>query len=295
MKKTLISLIAAVQLINADSFLFNIENDSIKDDDGHLTNSMVFSWMHKSKDTYFDNIGINLHHDIYTPNDIRETDKTKFDSPYAGHMYLNLSLYKILGENYLHGLGLSLGRIGDETYAKELQQGFHDLLAANNPQGWKHQIDNKTTIGVNYDFVQNIPVGSFFDGKVDINNHFHADYGNFTRGASLGTLIRYSDVLRDDFKTMDNKNTSLVRYPQTKGWSISAGLSYEYTDYFYILDKFKREYNINRGKDRFTTALMFDYYMGESVFSAYLKNSDLGSTDDYWSKQWFGLSYSFQF
>ncbi len=288
-------MLAAAQLIYADSFLFNIENDSIKDDDGHLTNSMVFGWIHESKDTFYDNLGLELHHDIYTPSEIRERDRSKFDAPYAGHMYLKLSLYKILAENYLHSFGVSLGRIGDETYAKELQQGFHDLLAANNPQGWDEQIDNKTTAGVNYDLVQNIPLNEVFGANIDLNNHFHADYGNFTRGASFGTLIRYGNVLRNDFKTMGDRSTSLVRYPKTEGWSISAGISYDYTDYFYILDKFEREYNIDREKHKITTSVAFDYYTGGSVFSAYLKNSDLGSNDDYWSKQWFGLSYSFQF
>lgn len=296
MKKILLASTLFGVLYGGDSFLFNVENDCIKSDDGYLSNSMVFSWVHDSKGSFYDNIGIQLHHNTYTPSNISEKNKANFDAPYAGHMFLDLSFYKTFKENYLHGFGISLGRIGDETYAKELQKGFHDLLSANNPQGWDHQIEDKTTVGVNYDFVQNIPLDKVFGENIDLNNHIHINYGNFSRGASFGSLIRYGNVLRDSFNTVGNRTLSLVRYPQTKGWSVSAGFTYDYRDYFYILDNFKEEYNLNdRDKDTFSTNLIFDYYTGESVFSLYLKNSDFGSNDKYWSKQWLGLSYSCQF
>lgn len=296
MKKFLISLMGIAGLLSSDdSFLLNIENDFINGNDGYLTNSMVFSWVFGKRKGICDNWGVEIIHDTYTPRDIKSVDKTKFDAPYAGHLQSRVSFYKIQDKNFLHSVGISLGTVGRYSYAKQLQKGLHTMIGGNEPKGWDYQISSKVTASLNYDFIQNLPLKDHFGDNFDLNNHLNINYGNFSRSISIDSLIRYGNVLRDDFKSGGKAAFSQVRFNRSKGWSIFAGFTYSYMDYFYILDDFKYEYNINREKDNLALNLGFDYYTGDSEFSVYLKNSEFGMNDSYWEKQWIGVAYGYNF
>lgn len=80
---------------------------------------------------------------IFTPGDMEKADLSVGDRPYASLLYLaNTRL--MLDQNQadtVHQTTLTLGVLGLPLTAR-LQQGFHELIDSQEPQGWEHQISD---------------------------------------------------------------------------------------------------------------------------------------------------------
>ncbi|MEA3354187.1 MAG: DUF2219 family protein [Campylobacterota bacterium] len=293
MKKFLFVILLNLKILFADSFLLNMGNDFVDDSDGHLTNMIVLSWIFESNDPLYDSLSFELHHSTYTPSDIKIIDKTKFDIPYAGHLYSKVSLYKIYNQLYLHQLGITFGKVGEESYSEELQKVIHDLIGANEPQGWEHQIKGKTTFGLEYDLVQNLPLKEQLHQNIDMNNNLHLSYGTFARKLIATSLIRYGNVLRDDFKSVYSNSTSMIRPNMAKGWSLWGALIYRYIDYIYVLDEYINEYDINnREKEYFSFSTGVDYHKKDSMLSLSIVKTSISKDEKLWHNSWFMITYS---
>lgn len=287
MKKYALFLIC-FNLTFADSFLFHMGNDVINDTDRHLTNNMKLSWMYDNMDSeYYDSFNFLINHVIYTPDDIKSKNISDYDMPYAGYIKTEYNFYKFTN-NYYHSLGLILGHIGKYAYAQELQEGLHSILPANDPQGWDNQIGDKTIYGVSYDFGHRLYKKEFEKNKIDFSYNFHTELSNAKRELLTILSFRYGNNYPDNFIN------SQINLQKTNGWDIAFNIYYEYLDYFYILDEYKDQYNINRDKDFFGEGIKFNYYNGNSIYSIKFDQMNTALQDkDY--DRWVGLSYTYIF
>jgi hypothetical protein len=295
MKKTIFTIIFISNHLIANNFLFNIENDFINGTDRHLTNTMSFSWMLDENDTFYDSLGLEFHHDTYTPENLNSTDIKDYDMPFAANAYGIVNFY-FTHSNYYQSIGLTLGHIGPKAYAHKIQKFLHEVRGVEEPKGWKNQIGDRTTYGINYAFIDRFYNKNLDDGnKFDINNDILIEYASDRRIVTLGTLFRYGSGYGSNFQSSHNIASSQVAFYSMKGWSFSLGLFYQYMDYFYILDNFKYEYNIKRKKSNLGNIINLEYYYKHSKVTILVREMDIVLNQDLIKEQWLGISYLYKF
>lgn len=149
------------------------ENDSFAlGGDYNYTNGMRLSWVHNPcrykyeslkdglKDslrwlTGSDSFSVNssgiFGMNMYTPNDLKESERIKTDRPYAGWTYGGVGLYAsrllptdaTFGESEIHQIELLIGLTGPISMQQEAQEYIHRNINSQMPQGWDHQIEQR--------------------------------------------------------------------------------------------------------------------------------------------------------
>lgn len=79
---------------------------------------------------------------MQTPDDIDRREAILTDVPYVGMLGWANS-FIAFNDDELTGFQTLLGWVGDWTQADEIQKATHAITGANNPEGWKNQLDNE--------------------------------------------------------------------------------------------------------------------------------------------------------
>src|SRR5690606_13478692 len=128
---------------------------------------------------------------------------------YAGWTYLSLSLHR-KNDRILHVAELSLGIVGDYSFAHETQDAVHDLRRIRKSEGWDHQLDNEPGIILSYEQRRryalgmdelDMDLGQLSEGTVgvDATPRFSVSVGNVLTQASAGIPARAGWNLPRDF------------------------------------------------------------------------------------------------
>ena len=97
-----------------------------------------------------------------TPNDLDDPNIILNDAAYQGFLAVEGS-WIAFNDTRFTGYALTIGVIGEYSFAEELQDWSHDLLSsATIPQGWDHQLGNELVINFHY---MNLGVGSFLRAR----------------------------------------------------------------------------------------------------------------------------------
>lgn len=169
-----VSLFVFVALVpalsQADLYSLKVENDIIATgSDGHYTNGFELMrsfkpdadhWSRKFAEATpgwgadkVDNVAYRLGHQIYTPNNIDRTDLIKDDRPYAGLLFVGMSIFsddQHEGWRGVSGLHLDFGIVGPAAGAEKVQQRVHDVTDSDEPKGWDNQLSNEPFVNVAY-------------------------------------------------------------------------------------------------------------------------------------------------
>ena len=143
--------------------------------------------------------GIGLAHAIYTPEDISLVIPDLADRPYAG--WLNISGTVIATDGDIQdSLQINLGVIGPLAGGQFVQENWHQLINAAEPNGWDSQLRNEPGIEIIAEHQQR------FDGPVllglietDIALSGGFALGNIRTYASTGAIMRIGRDLDADF------------------------------------------------------------------------------------------------
>lgn len=144
MKKSLLIIIFSLLIINvkAESLSVFLENDFMFDTDMDYTHGTQITYMYDKPYWMFDNIGVSVMQMMYAPNDLSQTEVIENDRPYAGLLGFNL-----IGEKYkkthTDNFKLTIGIIGEHSYAGETQSFIHKVLDCSKPKGWDNQLNNE--------------------------------------------------------------------------------------------------------------------------------------------------------
>lgn len=297
----------------AQSLSIYLENDVIDGKDKHYTNgtSIVYisddyqnSFINKIptvfSNTTNSNFGIGFSQLTFTPSDIKEKNKIVKDLPYAGILNFDFFIYK-WSENFFHKYMLTLGVVGPSTKVEEFQESFHNITDNTKPAGWNNQLKDDFLYNFSYNFGHKSYKKAFDYGKLDINNSFKIDFGNYNRAVSLSSMIRYGNGYADNFNTVgrltgSNENKQLnIKTSDFKNinWSISYGLAYTYTDFFYVNDHDK-SYNLEKIRGTITQIVSLDTYFQEYIISFnYKSNKSLFTNNS--KSNWAGISLIYLF
>lgn len=130
--------------------------------------------------------GLRIGQNMATPDDIENPDIILDDVPYHGLLAAESS-WIAFNDSEFTGFGMTLGVVGELSFAEEIQKAVHSLVDATDPQGWEHQLDNEPVINVYYLKKKKIWNSPSFDGALT----FDAAVGNYHTGINAGAEMRF--------------------------------------------------------------------------------------------------------
>ena len=92
---------------------------------------------------------------IFTPYDIVQTNAAKFDRPYAGWNFGNITFSNFPSMRRSNQYQLEMGLVGPVSGMERLQRWIHELTHYTLPKGWQYQIPNELVVNVYYGRLQN--------------------------------------------------------------------------------------------------------------------------------------------
>jgi hypothetical protein len=245
---------------------------------------------------------MSFSHHTFTPDDSEKVEKIVGDVPYAGVATVDFILYK-WEEDFFHEYIMTLGMIGSSTLAENFQKEYHQITGNNETEGWKNQLKNDFLYNFTYSYGFKSFEYKFDYGKMDIINNFRVDLGNYNRALMAGAMVRYGNNYPNNFNTVGrllgpNENRLLNLDSKTNkdlGWSLSYGLGYSYTDYFYV-NNYDKSYELDKLKDTIMQVISFDTYFEKFVLSLTYKTSYFVRINNNTEKEnWGGLNIAYLF
>lgn len=87
--------------------------------------------------------GLSLTQNIYTPT-THSNGAVPGEHPYAGYLALGAG-YIMRGENFGSSVEFQLGTTGNASFAREMQNGVHEMLGMTTWDGWDDQVPGEVT------------------------------------------------------------------------------------------------------------------------------------------------------
>lgn len=204
---------------SADGLLtLKVENDLYSaGGDGHYTNGIEGIWAFEPADGHWSRrfaevlpgwsasslvgVAYRLGQQMYTPEDIETETLIKDDRPYAGLLLGGISLLNESqhdGWRLAESLQFDVGIVGPASGAEVIQRNFHELIASEKPEGWKHQLHNEPVVNVGYERSWRIQQ-SLAGLEVEYGPSAGFALGNLYTYASSGLALRFGDGLERSF------------------------------------------------------------------------------------------------
>jgi hypothetical protein len=143
---------------------------------------------------------LSIGQNIYTPEDIRETELIEEDRPYGGWLYLGIGLVGNQGSQRYDKVELNIGVVGPWSLADDVQREWHALFGFDKPEGWDHQLKNELGMVLFYEQARRFAHQDVGYGlQYDVIPHFGGALGNVFTHASAGCTIRLGPDLDEDF------------------------------------------------------------------------------------------------
>ena len=196
---------------------FVLENDLFYGNDRHYTNGVRLVWV-PGPDTstpewaiklarlvpWFPEQGEIRHgyafgQSMFVPSDITVANPPLDDRPYAGWLYGSIGLGVELGEQ-LDQFSVSLGIVGPSSLAEQTQKFIHDVVGADEPQGWDSQLGDELGINLTYQRSwRRFATTTFLGNQLDLTPHVGAALGNMFTYVNAGVTLRYGKQLPSDY------------------------------------------------------------------------------------------------
>jgi len=123
-------------------------------------------------------IAVFLGQSIFTPKNLNIRPPDPRDRPYAGWLYLGVSLLQDTNRQTLENLELDAGVVGPGSLAKQVQNDFHQFIGVAQARGWSSQLQNEPGIMLSYDRFWRLPLAGDPNNGVDIVPQLGATVGN---------------------------------------------------------------------------------------------------------------------
>lgn len=158
-------------LLLADSLSIKIENDilSYENDDGHYSGGLEVFWSLVPRNGHWtrtladalpgwrgdeiETLAYRFGMQGYTPEDLRRRELIRNDRPYAGLLFLGVSLHADHDRErwrVTRELHLDTGLVGPGTGVRKVQHWIHKYTNATEPRGWSHQLRNEPFLNLAY-------------------------------------------------------------------------------------------------------------------------------------------------
>jgi hypothetical protein len=130
--------------------------------------------------------GIVVGQNMATPDELENPNIILDDTPYFGMLAAQGS-WIAFNDTRLTGLALTLGIVGEYSFADAVQEGVHSLIDATEPLGWEHQLDTEPVVNFHYMKKRKLWNKPSFDGAFNVD----VAVGNFLTGIDAGMEMRF--------------------------------------------------------------------------------------------------------
>lgn len=207
------TLLAPLAFADDSALSVKVENDGMaSSDDGHFTSGFELnyrytpgdqSWTQRLATSLPDAVigranqaSFRLVHQIYTPDNIEEPALIVDDRPYAGLVFVGLSLYEDapITQNVTQAtdLHLDVGLVGPSSLADSIQREVHRITNSDRPRGWDHQLGDEPIANLNWRrqwWIDTPLAGKQFAHGPSVG----VALGNLYTYASTGYSVRWGD------------------------------------------------------------------------------------------------------
>jgi lipid A 3-O-deacylase len=135
---------------------------------------------------------------IFTPFNTSAQNPSHTDRPYAGILLGTVSLIQDTDTSRT-ALAVGLGVIGPAAMARDVQNGFHDLIHSQEADGWHTQAHNQVAIELTAERTWRAATGSLGGLETDLLPSVTAGAGTVRIYGQTGVQFRIGQGLRSDF------------------------------------------------------------------------------------------------
>jgi lipid A 3-O-deacylase len=158
---------------------------------------------------------IMLGQNIYTPNDLTNSNPIPTDRPYAGWLYTGLiyQRHSELATNLatMENFEIDLGIVGPDSIAEEAQKTIHRWWFHNDiPLGWGNQIHDEPGLVLKYERLWRLSPTEAMARYIDVIPRVGGDLGNVFTFATGGAMMRLGYNLPRDFGVQINDSPGAV-------------------------------------------------------------------------------------
>ena len=143
-------------------------------------------------------VAVFIGQSIFTPKNLSLRPPDPYDRPYAGWLYIGVSLLQETDLRMLENLGLDAGIVGPESLAKRAQNDFHQFIGSARAQGWGNQLQNEPGIMLSYERLWRLPLAGDPNNGIDFVPQLGVTTGNVMTYGDVGGLLRIGKGLRAD-------------------------------------------------------------------------------------------------
>lgn len=208
------------------SFLARWENDTFAAQDHFYTNGAAIAVSHTG-DSWADpiarwlpwgegrrTVAYEIAHVTTTPVDISRVVPDPDDHPYAGLLWGGLSLHVDRADSY-HGLKLIAGVVGPSSLAAETQRLIHEIINAEEPQGWAYQLEDEPILNLVYEHRRRLRLAGDARGwSIEALPLVGGMLGNMLTQVQVGGQVRAGFRVPDDFGTTLMRGMTLLPPPR---------------------------------------------------------------------------------
>ena len=145
-------------------------------------------------------LAFSLGQNIYTPEDISQTNLNLSDRPYAGWLYF-ATTFQTRSTDRQDTIDVQFGITGPLSFAEQAQDTIHRIRDIDRPQGWDHQIRTEPGLVLAYERILRHTLlekpGNKFG--MDLLTRFGGALGNIATFASTGAQLRAGWNVPEDF------------------------------------------------------------------------------------------------
>ena len=141
---------------------------------------------------------VGLSQQIYTPDATGLAMPPSQDHPYAGVLLGTVGLVRD-GADSRSTLGLSLGLVGPDALAEQVQNGFHDIIEQGHTNGWRYQIHDEPLVELTAGRTWRLPAGQLGAVETDVLPDVAAGLGNERIYGQTGVVLRFGQGLASDY------------------------------------------------------------------------------------------------
>ena len=249
----LVSLSAVAQsgplLAEADWGSVTWDNDTFIGNDNGYTNGLYYSW-YDTRDNNAPEMGFlakamrwslsdsgtptvtasikTIGQMMSTPDDLELEDPPRppEDFPYAGLLFYNDQWVQAHG-NQAQKIGVTIGIVGEYSFAEEAQKFVHKITDSTEPKGWDTQLNDEIVFKVSRAQVWRSWISG--SGNTDVLLGADVGLGTISSSAAVSAMIRYGRQLERSYPTtllFTSRATNPVAVQH--GWFVYAGLSARY-------------------------------------------------------------------
>jgi len=196
-----------------ERFNLYFENDIFDQTDKGYTNGVKFSaiyrvntkeypyltlpFIHDESKNHF--VTFSIGQDIFTPEDTNATIPDPNDHPYAGWLYVAVSLHQA-DDVHSDTLELQLGVVGPAALGEEVQNGIHEKTGSDIANGWDYQLHNEPGFILSYEHRwRNVTDELFWGLNADAIPFANVAVGNVLTYLGTGAAVRFGWNIPHDF------------------------------------------------------------------------------------------------